>query len=80
DFEPVEALDAIFLNKDEELVRGWNVTALGGGETSLPEEYLNQVAKRYNEVRKYLDPDSQTSGNGDVIDLEGLLDRFDWNA
>ncbi|KAF3011081.1 hypothetical protein E8E13_011231 [Curvularia kusanoi] len=80
DFEPVEALDAIFLVDDEVLIRGWNVAALGGGEASLPQEYQTKIVERYNEVREYLDPESQASGNGDVIDLEGLTKHFRWSG
>lgn len=81
DFEPQEALDAIFLNSevshDGDLFRGWNIAALSSENNSLPQDLREKIVDRYNLLKEFLFTDSQ---NGDLVDLEGLSSQFPWEA
>ena len=81
DFEPQEALDAIFLNSDVshdgDLLRGWNIAGLSSENNSLPQNLKERIVDRYNLLREFLFTDSQ---NGNVVDLEGLSSQFPWEA
>ncbi|KAG9207005.1 hypothetical protein G6514_000296 [Epicoccum nigrum] len=75
DFEPQEALDAIF--HDGDLLRGWNIAALSSEDNSLPQDLKGKIIGRYNLLREFLFTDSQ---GGDLVDLEGLSSQFPWEA
>ena len=81
DFEPQEALDAIFLNSevsnDGDLLRGWNIAALSSENNGLPQDLKEKIVDRYNLLKEFLFTDSQ---NGDLVDLEGLSSQFPWEA
>ncbi|KZM21989.1 uncharacterized protein EKO05_0005071 [Ascochyta rabiei] len=85
DFNSDEALDEVFAHPEAsqgngDIIRGWNVAALGGEETSLSPRYQERIKQRLLEMQPFFSTDSQSLENGDTVDLDGLSANFPWNA
>lgn len=80
DFNPDEALDGIFLQEGEDVLRGWSVAALGGEESRLSQDFQQKIAEHYNQIRSFFPIDIQSLEDGDVVDLDGLSSKFSWGA
>ncbi|KAF9697332.1 hypothetical protein EKO04_004656 [Ascochyta lentis] len=85
EFNPDEALEEVFARSEAsqetgDIIRGWNVAALGGEETSLPPQYRKRVEQRLLEMQTFSLTDSQSLENGDTVDLDGLSANFPWEA
>ncbi|KAJ4335418.1 hypothetical protein N0V95_008897, partial [Ascochyta clinopodiicola] len=85
EFNPDEVLDEVFAHSEAsqgngDIIRGWNVAALGGEETSLSPLYRERVEQRLLEMQTFFLTDSQSLENGDTVDLDGLSTNFPWEA
>jgi hypothetical protein len=84
ELNPDDVVTEVFLRSessqatDGSFVRGWNVTALGGEDSSLPKVFENAVVERLEKIREFFPMDEESLEHGDVVDLEGLGDSFPW--
>jgi hypothetical protein len=84
EFNPDNVLDEVFFRSessqadDGSLLREWNVAALGGDDSPLPEFLEKIVVERIEEIREYFPTDEASIERGEVVDLEGLESRFPW--
>ena len=83
-FDPDDMVSEIFLRSessqaiDGSPIRGWNIGALGGDESPLPQELQDDVAKRVNEIRKFFPMDDDSLQRGEQVRLEELRASFPW--
>ncbi|RAR01600.1 hypothetical protein DDE82_006349 [Stemphylium lycopersici] len=83
-FDPDDMVSEIFLRSessqaiDGSPIRGWNMVALGGDESPLPQELQDDVAKRVNEIRKFFPTDNASLQRGEQVRLEELRASFPW--
>ncbi|KAF1842056.1 uncharacterized protein K460DRAFT_380017 [Cucurbitaria berberidis CBS 394.84] len=83
-FNPDAVISEVFYRSDSSqatdgsVIRGWNVPALGGDDSALPQEFENSVVQRLNEIRKFFVVDGESRKRGQVVNLEGLSKDFPW--
>ncbi|EDU51215.1 hypothetical protein A1F94_009754 [Pyrenophora tritici-repentis] len=81
---PDEMVSEIFFRSessqavDGSPIRGWNMSALGGDDSPLSQEFQDQVVKRLNKIREYFPMDDPSSERGEVVDIERLRAYFPW--
>jgi len=81
---PDEMVSEIFFRSessqaiDGSPIRGWNVSALGGDDSSLSKELQDHVVKRLNEIREYFPVDDASIQRGELVDIERLKADFPW--
>jgi len=81
---PDEMVSEIFFRSessqavDGSLIRGWNMSALGGDDSSLSEDFQDHVVKRLNKIREYLPVDDASIQRGELVDIERLKADFPW--
>ncbi|EOA82497.1 uncharacterized protein SETTUDRAFT_140618 [Exserohilum turcica Et28A] len=84
DFNPDAMVSEIFFRSelsqavDGSLIRGWNIAALGGDDSPLPQELQKKVVARLNKIREFFPTDKESLERGELIDLEGLRSSFPW--
>ncbi|KAF1947641.1 hypothetical protein EJ02DRAFT_333292 [Clathrospora elynae] len=84
-FNPDDVVSEIFFRSessqalDGSVVRGWNISALGGDDASLPPEFQNRVVKRLEKLREFFPVDDASLERGELVDLQGLGSVFPWN-
>ena len=83
-FNPDEALDEVFFQSDTAgggtLIRGWNISALGGEESALPQAFQGSVIERMNKIREFFPVDDESMRRGDLADIDGLGTNFPWDS
>jgi hypothetical protein len=85
-FNPDEAILEVFYRSEvsqqgeNSLLRGWNMLALGGEDSALPQQLENHVIARLDKIRQFFPGDDDSLERGDIIDLEGLGANFPWEA
>jgi hypothetical protein len=81
---PDEVLREVFLRSEtlqeteSSIIRGWNMEALGGEESALPQQFEDAVIKRLHKIRESFPLDDDSLARGDVVNLEKLNDSFLW--
>jgi hypothetical protein len=84
DFNPDEVVSEIFFRSessqaiDGSPIRGWNIAALGGDESSLSQELQDHVVARLNRIREFFPMDEDSLQHGELVDLERLRASFPW--
>jgi hypothetical protein len=81
-FDPEEAVAEVFMLQNSGVlgVRGWNVSAFGGEDSVLPQEFQDRVNERLNMIRGFFALDVESLESGELVDLEGLSANFPWEA
>ncbi|KAF1959890.1 hypothetical protein CC80DRAFT_312403 [Byssothecium circinans] len=80
EFDPDEIIQDVFLREENDgshVVQGWAVSALGAGDSSLPQPFDDEVIERCREIRRYFPSDDESLERGEA-DLEGLGQAFPW--
>ena len=85
-FDPIAALEEVFFNPNLEnpnepaTVRGWDIFAMGGDGSTLPEAFAQEVEVRVAEIRQDIIDGEGSQEQRLSIDLESLWARFPWKA
>jgi hypothetical protein len=83
-FNPDEVLGEVFFEAETAeggtLIRGWNVSALGGEESALPQAFQEKVIERMNKIREFFPSDDKSMQRGDMADVDGLGANFPWDS
>lgn len=59
--------------------RGWNISALGGDESTLPKGFEKAVEKRLAEIRGFFYSE-ESFEHRTLVNIEGLSERFAWES
>lgn len=84
-FNPEDTLAEVFVHMSSSQdagvsgVRGWNMSALGGEDAVLPQEFQDRVIEQMNAMRGFFSQESD-SESSDSVDLEALSSNFPWEA
>lgn len=85
-FDPIAALQDVFFELNLEdpdepaTVRGWDIFALGGNESTLPEVFAQKVEDRVADIRQNVLDDEGSQEERPSIDIESLCMQFPWKA
>jgi hypothetical protein len=85
-FNPDMVISEVFVRSEssqeteDSIIRGWNMAALGGEDSALPQEFEELVVDRVSHMREFFLSDDESLKSGDVIDLEGLGAAYPWEA
>jgi hypothetical protein len=85
-FDPDAVLDEVFFRSDSSqetgtsMYRGWNMDALGGEDSALPQQFINSVIERLLKIRESFLEDDESLARGDVVDFDQLSSTFAWAA
>jgi hypothetical protein len=86
EFNPDEVIREVFFRSESSqesgnsIIRGWNIFALGGEESALPQQFEPLVVERLNTMRQYFPLDAGAVERGDAPDIEGLGAHFPWEV
>ncbi|KAH8732549.1 hypothetical protein GQ44DRAFT_602297 [Phaeosphaeriaceae sp. PMI808] len=82
--DPDEVITEVFLRSDSSqesegsIIRGWNMSALGGEDSALPQQFEALVVDRIKKIREFFPLDEESLKRGDVVDLGQLGNSFPW--
>ncbi|KAF2687484.1 hypothetical protein K458DRAFT_295764 [Lentithecium fluviatile CBS 122367] len=79
-FNPDDIMEDVFFQSENGLIRGWNVTALGGEDSVLPQAFQSKVIERIHVIRGFFSIDDESVDRGDVADIDGLGANFPWGS
>jgi hypothetical protein len=86
EFNPDEVIREVFFRSESSqesensIIRGWNILALGGEDSALPQQFEPLVVERLNTMRQYFPLDAGAVERGDAPDIEGLGAHFPWEV
>lgn len=83
---PDEAILEVFYRSEPSqsgegsLLRGWNIQALGGEDSALPQQLEARVSERISAMRRFFARGDDALERDDSVDLDGLSAEFPWLA
>jgi len=83
---PDEAILEVFYRSEPSqsgegsLLRGWNIQALGGEDSALPQQLEATVSERISAIRRFFPRGEDSLERDDIVDLDGLSAEFPWLA
>ncbi|KAH5225109.1 hypothetical protein HBI62_112170 [Parastagonospora nodorum] len=86
DFNPDETILEVFYRSEPSqsgegsLLRGWNIQALGGEDSALPQQLEARVSERISAIRRFFPRGDDSLERDDIVDLDGLSAEFPWLA
>jgi hypothetical protein len=83
-FDPDAVLDEVFFQSEPSqetgtsIYRGWNMDALGGEDSALPQQFIDAVIERLLKIRESFLEDDESLARDDVVNFEQLNGTFAW--
>jgi hypothetical protein len=83
-FDPDGELSEVFFRSESSqesessIIRGWNMDALGGEDSALPQQFEEAVIQRLLKIKETFLDDDESAARGEVVNFEMLYGTFPW--